>query len=572
MAEKQNLKRVMSRLEQFEVWEKQEAGRILSYAEDNGYSEGKMALMRDMVGGEVREEYGLLTALYDSYQELSRDMPKQEQSGERFEKIRYTRYEEVRSKLKERKPSILGVKRYLEREALLAISILPAERGATFQDFFNAQMFLEDWGEVLLYCALWKKWLIWDGSCWRIDETGAVFEMGEKTIGKLFEKAPAYCHSTDEALAMISHARRSSSAHKVETMLTTAKWNKDIRVMPDKMDQNQFLFNCANGVIDLRCGRLYPHSRERFISKISPVAFDENAVCPVWKKFLKDIFLDNKELIKFVQRFLGCCLTGDMSCQAMFLLYGNGANGKSTFINVVNRIMGDYATTTPTETFMEKKGDQASNDIARLKGARFVTATESDQRGRLAESVIKRLTGNDMISARFLYGEFFQFVPTFKIVMATNHKPRVSGMDFAIWRRIKLIPFEATFPEDKQDRKLFSKLEKELPGILRWMVEGCIRWQKFGLGEVAVIDRATDEYKNQMSDIQMFLSDCCEKDENEMVQASVLYGAYKAWCEENNERARSNRNFAMLLSESRMGKVRTSKGNFWTDLKMKGQK
>jgi len=191
------------------------------------------------------------------------------------------------------------------------------------------------------------------------------------------------------------------------------------------------------------------------------------------EEVLKDIFDGNLDLIKFVQKFLGCCLTGDMSSQAMFILYGTGANSKSTFINVVNRILGDYATTTPTETFMQKKGEQATNEIARLKGSRFVTAMESDEHGRLAESVIKRLTGSDMICACFLHGEYFQFPPTFKIVMATNHKPRIGGTDHVIWRRIRLIPFQVTFPEGKQDKTLFAKLERELPGIFVWMVEGC---------------------------------------------------------------------------------------------------
>jgi len=341
-----------------------------------------------------------------------------------------------------------------------------------------------------------------------------------------------------------------------------------VRLGPEDFDRDQFAFNCGNGVIDLRCGRLRPHRREDLMTKCSPVDYDPEAPCPVWKKFLKDIFDGNRDLVKFVQKFLGCSLTGDMSSQAMFILYGTGANGKSTFINVVTRILGDYATTTPTETFMQKKGEQATNDIARLKGARFVSATESDERGRLAESVIKRLTGNDMISARFLYGEYFQFLPTFKIVMATNHNPRIGGMDFAIWRRIKLIPFLKTFPEERQDKTLPQKLEGELAGILAWMVEGCLKWQKEGLGSSEAIQNATEEYRNQMSDIQMFLSDCCEYEEEAMTQSSVLYAAYVAWCEKNNERAKSNRSFSMMLSDSGMDKVKTSVAMFWIGIRI----
>ncbi|MBF9018284.1 MULTISPECIES: phage/plasmid primase, P4 family [unclassified Oceanispirochaeta] len=286
-----------------------------------------------------------------------------------------------------------------------------------------------------------------------------------------------------------------------------------IRIAPDALDQDQFLFNCANGVIDLKSGRLSPHDRERMITKYSPVPYNEEALCPHWKQFLKDIFDNNKELIKFIQRFLGCSLTVDMSCQSMFILYG-----------------------------------------------------------RLAESVIKRLTGNDMISARFLYGEYFQFIPTFKIVMSTNHKPRIGGMDHAIWRRIKLIPFLQTFSEEKQDKKLTGKLEKEMPGILSWMVEGCLRWQREGLGGAVAISDATDEYKTEMSDVQMFLAEKCERDELQMIQSSVLYKEYTAWCEENHERPRSNRNFSIMLKESGMDKVRQSVGIFWLGIKIRKEK
>lgn len=568
MAEKRNLLKMMKKLEQFEAWERRDAGRILSYAEDSEFSGSQRDLLGQLADKGISLAYGKLTFLYGAYRELENDISREDQRGERFDKIRYTRYEQALKEMPELEQPHFGLDKRLEQEAFLALSLLPEERGSTFSDFFNSEMLREDWGDNIRYCAPWKKWIIWDGKRWEIDESGKVFDMGEKTIRRLFKKMPGYCHSSEEALAMMAHARRSSSAHKVESMLTTARWHESIRVMPDEMDQDQFLFNCGNGVIDLTCGRLFLHQRERLISKFSPVEYDINADCPLWKKFLKDIFGGNRELIKFVQRFLSCCLTGDMSCQAMFILYGSGANGKSTFINVINKVMGDYSTTTPTETFMQKKGDQASNDIARLKGARFVTAMESDERGKLAESIIKRLTGNDVISARFLYGEFFQFVPTFKIVMATNHKPRVSGLDYAIWRRIKLIPFEQTFPDEKQDRKLPDKLEKELPGILKWMVEGCIRWQKEGLGDVEAVSKATDEYKNQMSDIQMFLSDCCTMEEEEMVRACDLYDAYKIWCEENHERVKSNRNFGMLLAESGLDKVRLSRGNHWIGLKI----
>jgi putative DNA primase/helicase len=569
MAEKTKLKKLMEKIRNYEEEERFEIKKAL-YSGCK-FTEEQMRIMDLVFKNQLHEHYGLLTLLYNCYSKLESELPREERLSERFFALRWDSYMKAYSKWTAPKQPVQGIEKHLEREALRVLSSNVNERGESFSDFFNASMMIKDWGEDIRYCSPWKKWLIWDGCRWNIDELREIYDMGKLSIEAMVEKAPD-CPSTDDGLNLIAHSRRSSTARKVDAMLSTTSSDPLIRIAPDALDQDQFLFNCSNGVIDLKSGRLSPHDRERMITKYSPVPYNEEALCPHWKQFLKDIFDNNKELIKFIQRFLGCSLTGDMSSQSMFILYGTGANGKSTFINVVSRIMGDYATTTPTETFMQKKGEQATNDIARLKGARFVTAMESDDHGRLAESVIKRLTGNDMISARFLYGEYFQFTPTFKIVMATNHKPRIGGMDHAIWRRIKLIPFEATFTEEKQDKKLTGKLVKEMPGILSWMVEGCLRWQKEGLGSALAIKDATDEYRNQMSDVQMFLAEKCELDEDDMIQSSLLYGEYTAWCEENHERPKSNRNFSMMLSESGMDKVRLSAGIFWLGIKKREEK
>ena len=218
---------------------------------------------------------------------------------------------------------------------------------------------------------------------------------------------------------------------------------------------------------------------------------------------------------------------------------------------------------------MQKKGDQASNDIARLKGTRFVSAMEAEYGGKLAEAVIKRLTGDDVISARFLYGEFFDFLPTFKIFMATKHKLKIGGMDNAIWRRIRMVPFEVSFPENKQDRKLSKKLANELPGILAWMVEGTLKWRKEGLGTTPAVLEATEAYRHEMSAIKTFLGEMCFREENSMVKFLTLYNAYKSWCEENHERVMSARAFGMRLGETGMDKIRISKGYHWLGIGLK---
>ena len=487
MYRRTNLKMMMARVQRFEEEERGEVTKAMDYGSGD-WNEEQLEVMTLLRKGEIHKRYGLLAMMYNCCSKLQYDLKEDELRSERFFKVRWASYMEAFSKWNDPPISLMGVDRHIEREAVLVLSMSTNARGEDFSDSYNARMMLEDWGENIKFCAPWKKWLIWDGKRWRVDDTREIIELGRRSMEKMIKKVDK-CIDGDEYMIMLNHARRSASARRIDSMLFIVKSDDSIRIRPDELDQNNFSLNCSNGTIDLRSGRLLPHERVSLISKLAPVDYIPDAECPAWKKFLKDIFEGNRELIRFVQKFLGCSLTGDMSCNSMFILYGTGANGKSTFINVVNKILGDYATTTPTETFMQKKGEQATNDIARLKGSRFVTAMESDQNGRLAESVIKRLTGNDMISARFLYGEYFQFLPTFKIVMATNHKPRIGGMDHAIWRRIKLIPFEVTFPEEKQDKRLPEKLDKELPGILAWMVEGCLRWQKEGARQCRGRDR-----------------------------------------------------------------------------------
>ncbi|MEC1197638.1 phage/plasmid primase, P4 family, partial [Bacillus paralicheniformis] len=236
-----------------------------------------------------------------------------------------------------------------------------------------------------------------------------------------------------------------------------------------------------------------PHDRDLLFTKISPIAYQSDADCPNWKAFLESIFIDdrgapNYEIIDFMQKAIGYSLTGDTTEQVMFFLFGNGRNGKSTFINTVQHLFGDYGRQTNSDTFIKKKNDSAiNNDIARLDGARFVSAVESEEGQQLSESLVKQITGGEKMSARFLRQEYFEFTPEFKVFFTTNHKPIVKGSDEGIWRRIRLIPFTVTIPKEKVDKKLPQKLAAEMPGILRWAAEGCLKWQKEGLGEPEAI-------------------------------------------------------------------------------------
>ena len=455
----------------------------------------------------------------------------------------------------------------IEIESISLLAHLNKRGVKRYSDLYNSRMLIEDYGEDILYCAQWKQWLLWDGNRWDKQHVTSINYLAGLAVKGMYLKAKEF-RNPEDSLILMEHAGRSESVQRIEAMVRATAWNKLIRIEPDDLDRDDFIFNCKNGSIDLSSGRLLEHNRSHRITKFSPVEYDENAECPRWKDFLKSIFSRNKQLILYIQKILGMCLSGDVSAQVMFILYGTGANGKTTFLNTIKDIMGDYGANTPTETFMQKRRDSANNDIARLKGTRFVAATEGECNDKLAEAVVKRLTGNDTISARFLYGEFFEFIPTFKIFMATNHKPKISGMDNAIWRRIKLIPFEVSFNERQRDPKLSEKLKEELPGILAWMVEGCLQWQREGLGNPPAIMEATKEYRYEMSAIETFLQERCSRDPGEMTQASVLYAGYKQWAENNNEHIMSMRSFGTRLAETGLSKTRMTAGIFWLDIKL----
>lgn len=568
MSEKKVLKKITERLKRFEEYEQKCAARLLTMEDSYKYDEQVLEMARSVRRIDYIKNVGDLAVLYRTFLQYAEEVSPEKRMEPEFIERKYMLYIDAVRDKREYPKGYFKPDDYIKRESLFVMVDKHKDGEERYSDYFNAKMMISDYGTEIRYCAPWKKWIIWDGRRWKVDNENLIFQMAMDTIREMYNKALAN-KTGEETLAMIEHAGRSETVRKTEAMIRATGWSKGINVVPEELDGTPLIFNCGNGMIDLESGRLNPHDKAMMITKVSPVVYNPEAQCPVWKKFIKEIFGKNRDLINFIQRALGWALTGDTSSQAMFILYGNGANGKSTFINTVMKLMGDYATSTPTETFMQKKGDQASNDIARLKGTRFVSAMEAEYGGKLAEAVIKRLTGDDVISARFLYGEFFDFLPTFKIFMATNHKPKIGGMDNAIWRRIRMVPFEVSFPENKQDRRLSKKLENELSGILAWIVEGTLKWRKDGLGNTPAVLEATSAYRHEMSAIETFLEEICIKKETGMVKASFLYNAYKKWCEENNERVMSTRGFGMRMGETGTDKVRLSTGYHWLGIELR---
>lgn len=409
-----------------------------------------------------------------------------------------------------------------------------------YTDLKNARRLVTCHGDNIRYHAGRKQWLIWDGVRWQPDNTGAVMRLAKETVDAMHQ----------EALAMHDEkfARSIQSAHKMKMMVEVACTEPGIPVTADDLDSDLYLLNCANGTLDLCTGELRPHRREDLLTRLSAVAFDPEATCPTFERFVERIMDGNDDLITYLQRCLGYSLTGDVTEKAMFILVGGGDNGKTTLIEAVRHVMGDYAGQIPIESLLKKQSDGIPNDIAQLKGLRFVSASEAEAGHSLAESKLKMMTGMGTLQARFLYGEHFTFVPTFKIFMDTNHRPQVHGRDNAIWNRLRIIPFNVSIPPEEKDKHLIDKLKAEGPGILTWLVRGCLEWQQNrGLVEPDAVNSAVAAYREEMDKVKQFIGDCCEQGAGFQVTTQDLYEEYLLWSGENDEISESKKAFGLRL-------------------------
>ena len=425
------------------------------------------------------------------------------------------------------------------------------ERGAIpFRDFRrtdlgNSERFISRHGEDVLYCYAWGKWLVWTGARWERDDGGKIYRLAKATVRSMYQEAADHADER-ERKALADHAKRSEAEARIKAMLELAKSEEP--VSSEELDARPWFLNVQNGTIDLRAGDLRPHRQEDLITKLAPVPYDPDAKAPTWAAFLERV-LPDEELRAFVRRAVGYSATGDTSEQCMLINHGGGANGKSTFQETIAAALGDYAMRAPTEMLLAKRAGGIPNDVARLKGARFVAASETEEGRRLAESLIKDLTGQDTITARFMRAEWFDFQPTHKLWLSTNHKPEIRGTDTAIWRRIRLIPWSVTIPPAEQDKSLAAKLRDELPGILAWIVQGCLEWRREGLRPPEEVRKATGRYRAEMDVLAAFIDEECIVSERASATVKALYSAYREWCEENGERPESQRRFGGRLKE-----------------------
>lgn len=420
-----------------------------------------------------------------------------------------------------------------------------------FTDLGLAKRFVWKYGRQIRYVYPWKSWLFYDGERWGRDLSGHIPRLMKETVQLIYREASQEASQTRRK-AIAKFAFSAEAEAKRRAAILSAQSEVGIPVLPESLDRDGFLLNVKNGSLDLRTGQLIPHDPGHMITKLAPVHFLQEADCPNWLKFLDRIFISNKRLIEYLQRVVGYSLTGNTSEQILHFLYGLGANGKSTFIKILMGMLGDYAIQTATETIMiRKNGGGIPNDLAALRGARFVSAQEVDSGHRMSESLIKQMTGGDRITARFLHGEFFEFDPEFKLWISGNSKPAIRGTDYAIWRRVRVIPFNVQIPPSEQDKKLGEKLQGELPGILNWALDGCLAWQREGgLNPTEEVLLATEGYKSEMDIVGRFINERCSVDPRYVVAARDLYGDFKDWSEEQGEKwIMTQQAFGMRLKE-----------------------
>ena len=460
------------------------------------------------------------------------------------------------------------VVRKLQRWLNLSDKNNDREGNPPLTDLGNAQRFVALFKDDVRFCYQWRKWLVWDGVRWRLDENGEVERRAKFTVRQFYAEASRVVDD-DLRKALVKWARTSESRSRLLAMIELAKSEPGIPLNPDELDSDPWLLNCTNGSIDLRTRKLLPNRREDLCTKLIPIAYDPEATCPLFKEFLSRILKGNRELSNFLQRAFGYALTGSTIEQVLFILWGCGANGKSTLLEIIRELLGDYGRTADAALLMRHNHEGVRNDVARLAGARFVSTSETEAGRHLAEVLVKQLTGGDKVAARFLYSEFFEFETQFKLFLTTNHKPVIRGTDNAIWRRIRLIPFEVTIPEDQQDKELPRKLRAEMPGILAWAVRGCIRWQKYGLGQPEKVAAATAAYRAEMDVLGAFLKDRCIVRKDAIVPTGQLYAEYRGWCERAGERALTQQKLGSALGDRNFRRYRTGAVRSWLGLELR---
>lgn len=424
----------------------------------------------------------------------------------------------------------------------------PSGAGPRFNttDLGNAARLATLFCDDIRYVPAWGQWLIWETTHWQRDTLGRIYQHARSAVSAIYAEA---AQNPVHAARLGRWAITSEGRARMEAMVVLAQTEPGIAVLHEALDADRWKLNCRNGTLELKTGQLAAHDRADLITRRIEVTYDPQAPCPRWRAFLTRIFAGDDELITYVQRLVGYSLTGDISEQCLAFAYGVGKNGKSTFFRVLLTLLGAYAQQASSELIMLRQNDTIPVDVARLVGVRLVVTSEIEGGRRMAESKVKDLTGGDRLVARFMRQDLFEFDPTHKLWIYGNHKPIIRGADEGIWRRIRLIPFTVIIPPDERDPHLAEALLDELPGILNWAVQGCLDWQRHGLGHSQAVEQATAGYHEEMDILADFIVDCCEVGPHYGASAAELHAAYLNWCVMNGESPVSQTLFGRMLSE-----------------------
>lgn len=404
-------------------------------------------------------------------------------------------------------------------------------------DLGNARRFVAQAAGNFRYLVEQKQWICWTGKRWQVDKNGAAMRLAKDTALSIYREVDLAMDEKERA-AIAKHAVKSEAEARLNAMISLAESEIDVPILIDDMDKDPWLLNVVNGTVDLRTGDLRGHRRGDYITKMAPAEYHPEARSELLDAFLERILPDT-DVRLYVQKALGYSLTGDTGLEKLFFAYGPPATGKSSLLAAVEAALGGYAATADFETFLQRSHVSGAprNDIARLVGRRFVTSIEVEDGKRLAEGLLNQLTGGDTVTARFLYSEAFEFKPQFKLWLAANNRPSISGPEGAIWRRLVQIPFLEEIPEGERDPEMKARLQgTERPAVLAWLVQGCLTWQQEGLQEPEAVKRLTGEYREESDPLRDFLQERCTLEPTAQASNSEIWNAYQEWSKANNER------------------------------------
>jgi putative DNA primase/helicase len=453
-------------------------------------------------------------------------------------------------------------------DVIAPVTLDEARRAPENTDLGNARRLVQRDGEDLRHVSEWGKWLTWGGRRWGVDKTGEVHRLAKATAESILDEA----RSTKDP-KLFAWGIASESAARLEAMVRVATTEPGIPALVEQLDADPFLLSVENGTLSLRPDRfgLLPHQRGDLITKVADVKYDAAAACPRFDGFLEEI-LPDAQVRRFVQKAVGASLTGDVSEQVLFFAHGSGANGKSTLMELLLRILGEYAMMAAPRLLIAERHTEHPTQVADLFGRRLVVAQEIQQGQRLNEELVKQLTGSDTVKARYMRQDYFSFQPSHKLWLCANHKPIIRGTDHAIWRRIRLIPFEVTIPEDRRDKQLGRQLWRERSGVLRWAVEGCLAWHREGLEPPDAVINATQAYRDDMDMVGQFIAECCVVGPLHRVPSSDLYRAYVDWCTGNGLiHPLSRKALAGRLRERGFDQADASRKSWWHGLDLAEQ-